>query len=1217
MGTIFVSHSEKDLGTVSEIIRGLEQAGYHTWYFERDVLPGTSYLVQIHDAVDQCDAVVLVVSSNSICSDQTTKEVVGAFERRKPFFPILLDMTPPELKQQQPEWRHALGGTAMIMVGPKGTADCVSQVVEGLKARGLYPEREEKTPSARKAALGASGRPLPTSLKERILSSRASMEGERKQVTVLFADVSSFTSMSEKLDPEEVHGLISEALVPVSEEIHRFEGTIVQFLGDGVMALFGAPIAHEDAPQRALHAALGIRERTREYAAKLKPRGIEFDMHIGLNSGLVMVGKIGDDLTMEYTAMGDTVNLASRLTSLAQPGTIFVSENTYRLTEGYFEFKALGEIEVKGKKQPVKAYQVLNLGKAKTRLGVSEMRGLTPFVGRQKELDQLVECYEQAKRGQGQVVGIVGEPGVGKSRLLLQLRSVLPQGEYNYLEGQCLHYGEAMAYLPIVSALRTYFDIEEGEAELISQKKLKRRISELDERLMVMLPPLQDLLFLQVQDEAYLKLEPQKKREKAFEAMWSLIIRESQNRLVILALEDLHWIDRASEEFLNYLIGRLSGAHVLLLLAYRPEYKNPWTSKTYYSQIRVEELSPETSAEMVQAMLKGVKAAPDLTRLVLDKSAGNPLFMEEFTRTLIERGYVQRRNGQYQLTVKPSDIQVPETVQGIIAARIDRLEEELKEIMQTASVIGRDFSYRILQAIMGTQRDLEGCLLNLQALEFIYERSLFPDPEYVFKHALTQQVAYSSLLLKKRKEIHERIGQAIEGLYPDRLAEFYEMLAYHYSRADSPDKAYHYLKLSADKATRNYANREALGFYQAIIAILNNQPDTEEKKRREVEILLGMANTMGCLAYPEGSIDTLESGERLSRQVGDDKSLAHFLNLLSIYHSLKGDQVTALRYAEDCFERAEAAHDVEQIAGAGTLVCMSHIVEGEFCKIAEVAPRAIAVIETTGRRSEFTMVGINAYPALCSVYGVAVAHLGDFVEGEAMCERGLRFALEIKDLGSAGWVEHFYAYTCALKGDGRRTVIHGQNAVRHLNQSQFLPMVGSAHFALGYGYLFSGDLVAAQEQARKGLEIERACGIFIGQDASLFYALMCMIHHDLGDWEKARSCAEEGFTMAQEGRDKWGKGRLNVLLGRELAKQDPSQSSRAEEYILQGIKIHEEGKVRTYSSQGYLFLGELYADTGRKEEALIALQKAQGMFREMGIDYWLARTEKALEKLKS
>jgi len=646
----------------------------------------------------------------------------------------------------------------------------------------------------------------PRHLADKILAARTTIEGERKQVTVLFADVKGFTSISEKLDPEEVQTLISECLVFFTEEIHRYEGAIAQFLGDGVMALFGAPIAHEDAPQRALYAALAIRERLREYSEKLKKQGIDFNMRIGLNTGLVVVGRIGDDLTMEYTAMGDTVNLASRMESTAEPGMIQVSDSTYRLTEGYFEFKPLGEIEVKGKKELVKAYQLLGLGRVKTRLGVSEMRGLTPFVGRQKELDQLTECFGRAKKGQGQAVGIVGEPGVGKSRLLLQLRSVLPPEEYSYLEGDCLHSGGSIAYLPFLDMLRAYFDFAEGEQESLVRTKMAKRIATLDEKLQGILPPLQDVLSLKVQDEEYLKLEPQQRREQVFEAIRTLLIRESLNRPLILAIEDLHWIDNTSEEFLTYLIDGLANTHILLILLYRPEYTPVWVSKSYYSQIRVDQLPTGSSSDLIQAILEGGEIAEELRALILNRASGNPLFIEEFTRTLLERGYIHRKNGCYVLTVKSSDIQVPDTIQGIIAARIDSLEANLKRTMQVASVIGRDFAYRILQTIMAMKQELKSCLLNLQELEFIYEKSMFPELEYIFKHALTQEVAYNSLLLKKRKEIHEKIAQAIENLYADRLEEFYEILAHHYSRAENMRKAYEYLKLSGDKALRNYSN---------------------------------------------------------------------------------------------------------------------------------------------------------------------------------------------------------------------------------------------------------------------------------------------------------------------------------------------------------------------------------------------------------------------------
>ena len=470
MATIFISHSQHDVAVVTAIARGMEQAGYHTWYSERDLQPGASRTSQISEAIAQCEAIVLVVSSHSVTSHQVTKEAVDAFEKGKPLLPVLLDITPAQLQELQLGWWYAVSGTAIVGIGAGGIEDATAQIVERLKAHGIHPEMKTMTSPILKAVAATPDKPLPKSLAEKILASRASMEGERKQVTVLFADVTGFTSMAEKLDPEDTHNLISQALTFITEEVHRYEGTIAQFLGDGVMALFGAPIAHEDAPQRALHASMGIRKHLSDYARSLRPQGIEFNMRIGLNTGLVVVGRIGDDLTMEYTAMGDTVNLASRMQRTAQPGTIRVSENTYRLTEGYFEFKPLGPIRLKGRAGPVKAYQLGGFGQAKTRFGVSVVRGLTPFVGRQKELDHLLDCFELVKKGQGQVVGIVGEAGVGKSRLLRQMVEMLPREEYLYMEGECLHYGETVAYLPILSILRSYFGIEESDVAASSQE---------------------------------------------------------------------------------------------------------------------------------------------------------------------------------------------------------------------------------------------------------------------------------------------------------------------------------------------------------------------------------------------------------------------------------------------------------------------------------------------------------------------------------------------------------------------------------------------------------------------------------------------------------------------------------------------------------------------------------------------------------------------------
>jgi class 3 adenylate cyclase/energy-coupling factor transporter ATP-binding protein EcfA2 len=1047
----------------------------------------------------------------------------------------------------------------------------------------------------------------PKHLADKILALRPSIEGERKQVTVLFADVKGFTSISEKLDPEEVQNLISECLGFFTEEIHRYEGTIAQFLGDGVMALFGAPIAHEDAPQRALYAALAIRERLREYSAKLTKHGIEFNMRIGLNTGLVVVGRIGDDLTMEYTAMGDTVNLASRMESTAQPGTIQVSESTYRLTEGYFDFKPLGEIEVKGKKKAVKAYQLVGAGRARTRLGVAEMRGLTPFVGRQKELDQLVECYGRAKSGQGQVVGIVGEPGVGKSRLLLQLRSVLPHGEYSYLEGECLHYGEAMAYLPIVNALRTYFGIEEGELELLSQKKVKQRISQLDERLMAMLPPLQELLSLKVEDDKFLKLEPQQKRVRIFEAIWSLIVRESQNRLVVLAMEDLHWIDKASEEFLTYLIARLGGAHLLLLLLYRPEYNNPWTSKTYYSQIRVDELTLETSAEMVRGILKGVEAAPDLTELILYRAAGNPLFMEEFTRTLLERGYIQRKNGNYELTVKPSDIQVPETVQGIIAARMDRLEKDLKETIQIASVIGREFPFPILQTVTGMKEKLEAYLLELQALEFIYERSIFPELEYIFKHALTQQVAYSSLLVKKRKEVHESIGRAIEALYPNRLDEFYDALAFHFKNGSSTDKAIYYLTKAAEKSFDRYAVEEShRNFKEAYDLLSLRVGQLKGAEAQLIDLLIKWAYVFYFRGDFRGLTGLLEAHRPLAESL-DDKAR------LGMYYAWLGFAIFNRNGTRDSYDYLHKALQIGEEIKSESLICYACCWLSWTCAIMGLLDEAVAV--------------------------------GDRAMEICKCFEEDQY-LYYKSLGGLGYAYYF-------KGQKKKAREAGQAILQYAKQRGSIRGEEMGHFIMAWSFDMDGDYQSGIEHGRQGVEVsmDPFYGITAKEALAAAYLFNGQIQEGEGCWQEILSFGREHngelvelIAQCSLSFLSFAKGDTQDLTTAEDALHEiqllgaksvylslcsgfaltlsimagvvPDANQKAKDYCDKIIEIAKEIGAKAFLGQGYLSMGLTHSTEGDTDKARQYISEAISLFQECELDTYLKQANEVLESLK-
>jgi len=694
----------------------------------------------------------------------------------------------------------------------------------------------------------------PRFLADKILTTRSSIEGERKLVTVFFADVAGYTSMTEKLDPEEVHGIMDGAFKILMDEIHRFEGTINQFTGDGVMALFGAPLAHEDHAQRACHSALSVQNALGEYGEKVKAdTGLEFKMRIGLNSGYVIVGSIGDDLRMDYTAVGDTTNLADRMQGLASPGSVMVSAHTHRMSADYFEFKSLGKVTVKGKGEKQEAYELVKTGEVATRIGASVSKGLTRFVGRKISMAALMEPFERVSEGSGQVVGVVGEAGVGKSRLLLEFVNQMPTGKFFFLGGRCLHYGGSMAYLPIIDILKSWFEIKEGDREYLIKKKILDRILGLDRNLEHTLPCFQEIFSMKVDETSYLEQDTQMKKILTFEALRDLFIRISQDQPLVLAVEDLHWIDNTTQEFINYLIDWIPGSRILLMLLYRPEYTHQWGSKSYYAKIGLDQLNPVSSKELVKAMLEGGEVAPELRDLIMDRSAGNPLFMEEFTQTLIENGTIQKKEHQYVLNQDIKEIQVPDTIQGIISARMDRLEDNLKRTMQVASVIGRDFAIRILQSITGMREELKSYLLNLQGLEFIYEKRLFPELEYIFKHALIQEVAYNSLLQTRRKEIHQNIGNTIEEIYSNRLEEFYEVLAYHYSRSNDLEKAVEYGEKAASRAKDIFAHKDAVKLFEQTIEILESHDP--ENKEKICELKIGLCDVLISAGNPRRVLD--------------------------------------------------------------------------------------------------------------------------------------------------------------------------------------------------------------------------------------------------------------------------------------------------------------------------------------------------------------------------
>src|SRR5499433_1541967 len=686
----------------------------------------------------------------------------------------------------------------------------------------------------------------PKHLAEKILTSKSALEGERKQVTVLFADLKGSMELLADRDPEEARKILDPVLEHMMEAVHRYEGTVNQVMGDGIMALFGAPLAHEDHAVRACYAALRMQESVKRYAEEVRrSHTAVVKIRVGLNSGEVVVRAIGSDLHMDYTAVGQTTHLAARMEQMALPGSILLTQAVLRLAEGYMQVTPLGPVPVKGKAAPVDVFELVGASGIRRRLQAAAARGLTRFVGRDTEFAALVQTLERARAGHGQVVALVGEAGVGKSRLVYEcLHSHHIQG-WRILESASVSYGKATPYFPVIDLLRRYALVEERDDARTIRAKVTGQVLTLDAALQDAIPALLSLLEALPEDHPFLQLDPPHRRQRTLEVLKRVLLRESQAQPVLLVFEDLHWIDTETQALLNSLVESLPTVRVLLLVNYRPEYQHTWGSKTYYAQLRLDPLPPASADALLQALLGNDPSLVPLKRLLIERTEGNPFFLEESVRTLVETGVLVGAPGAYRLVQALPTIQVPATVHTVLAARIDRLPPEEKHLLQTAAVIGMEVPLSLVQAIAElSEEDLHCGLAHLQAAEFLYETRLFPEREYTFKHALTHEVAYGSLLQERRRVLHAQIVKAITQLSADRLTEHIEQLAHHALRGEVWDKALAYCRQAGAKACTRSAYREAVAYFEQALAALAQLPERRDTLEQAIDLRFDLYNAL-------------------------------------------------------------------------------------------------------------------------------------------------------------------------------------------------------------------------------------------------------------------------------------------------------------------------------------------------------------------------------------
>jgi class 3 adenylate cyclase/tetratricopeptide (TPR) repeat protein len=966
----------------------------------------------------------------------------------------------------------------------------------------------------------------PAHLAERILKDRGALAGERKQVTVLFADVSGFTALSERLDPEDVHTIISAAFELMLAEVHRYEGTVNQFLGDGLMALFGAPLAHEDHPRRAALAALGMQSALTRYRDELhRTRGIDFRVRMGLNTGLVVVGAIGDNLRMDYTAVGDTTNLAARMQALAAPGQIVVAEATERLIAPYVELRPLGTVTVKNRKEPVAAFEIARAKPAVSGFAARAARGLSPFVGRDDAVATLDRALAGVRGGRGQAVFVVGDAGIGKSRLLLEFRARCGSS-VTWVEAACVSFGASTPFLPIVDMLKRNFQIEDrdGEADIIA--KVERGVEFLESEKAAVAPYLRYLLAVDPGDPTVTAMDATQRRARIVAAIQRLTALGSRRRPVVLLVEDAHWIDSASEDFLKSLTASLPGMAVLLVLTYRPVYLPPFGDRTYYWRIPLQPVADDDAVSIVRASL-GVEDVPaDLCAIVAGKAEGNPFFLEEIGRTLVATGAVRVEGGRL-LAGDGATVTVPDTVQDVIAARIDRLADAQKRTVQTSSVIGREFALGLLRRVSDVGSQLEPCLTELQRIELIYEKAALGDPQYVFRHALTQDVAYETLLQSERRRLHGLIGGAIEDVYAGRLEERVEELVHHFTRGEQWDKVVRYAREAAERAAALCVDDRAVEFYRTALGALGRLPATVETAHAGIDLRLAMRAPLWRGGRPEELYGLVKEAEELATRHDLSDRLDTIYAFLVQYHWAKGDPERAFEYGEACLARAQRRDDLGlRVTG---LLYLAHalVATGRYAEGLERSREILALLEGGRATERFGLSGLP-YCGGCSHAAECLAEVGDYSGALDFIERGQQVADSAQHLYSQMMIAQARGHVLSAAGRTEEAIGLLAATITTCREKNFVGQLINGLRHLAHAYVHVGRPSEALAAVQESIELQEKASVSVYRSAKL--TIVGDAHLAIGALDDAGIALERalGYAERQHERGYEGWARLSV-----------------------------------------------------------------------------------------
>jgi class 3 adenylate cyclase/tetratricopeptide (TPR) repeat protein len=1028
-------------------------------------------------------------------------------------------------------------------------------------------------------------------------------EGERRRATILFSDLSGYTEMNERLDPEEVEKIMSQIKKEAVRIVETHRGVVNQFVGDEVLALFGIPVAHEDDPLRAVKAALELHEMIRQMSPEVEARiGKPLTMHTGINTGLIVTNP-SDDRDGLYGITGDTVNTGARLKLQAESDDILVSPETQRLIAPYFETNALDAIRMKGKTKAMIPYRVIGESKVHSRFEAAEQKGFKTYTGRDQELTALHGCLEKAIRGEGQFVTVVGEAGVGKSRLQYEFRRSLDSEKATVLQGRCQSYGSDTPYLPFLDALRRGLHLREEDSPDELLDKAVTNIKAIDPSLEQYIPLYLHLLSIRSDYQLPANFQGNELRRAMEEALAVMNTLNTQHQPMVLILEDWHWSDESSQAALNHLIGVIAPHRLMVLVTYRPEYLATWDYLSYYTPIVLKPLVAPHTENIIKSVIGAAYLPEGLGGLIHDRTGGNPLFIEEVCYSLIEEGVVVVKNRQAALTRSLENLTLPDTVNAIIRTRLDRLDGNSKEALRMASVIGRVFAHRILERLYSTQTALSESLETLKALEVIQQIRFLPDAEYTFRHVLTQMVVYETLLLKHRREIHSAIGQVIEELYAEHLEEQAPILAYHYTRSDRQDKAIEYALLAGDQAAGLYANTEATTYYEQTLTMARALPSSPEAQRWQIDATLKLVAVGITRQNIERDHKNLEKAHAMAEDLDDKPRLARVLYWLGRIQYVLLNSQTAIEYAKQSLQIADRLGDDALAAPPVNLMGRLYWAQSDFVKAGQMMERSVKQMQRIGDKTEeSTAAGFAGY---------VFAQLGEFDRALSHADHGIQNAQEIQNPFAESAAYHLRGCIWDQFGQWAQAIKDYEEGRSIADKVGDLFRVHLIKFWEGRAYALKGDPSRGRVLLEESLALAEKIGTKFGLGGLKAFLAGCLLRLD--ELDAAFSFCQDSIHLCEESGNKWLLALALRTLSEIISCQKPLDAEKVEQAIQEAIRLQQEIEAKPELARSYVSYAKLLNTKVESEKAKEYLAQAIDMFRKMDMTWDLAQAEQALQ----